>query len=79
MQKRGLLLKKAIDPTVPRKKVSMIIPNPQQRKESQASPNFTNQAQSQVKLMVKLILFLLATKEFIPKFSAKQQMPNWPV
>ena len=52
MQKKGLLLKKAIDPTVPRKKVSLIMPNPQQRKESQASPNFANQAQSQVKLMV---------------------------
>ena len=39
MQKKGLFLKKAIDPTVTRKKVPLIMPNPQQRKESQASPN----------------------------------------
>jgi len=52
MQKKGLLVKKAIDPLVPRKKVSLMIPNPQQTKESQARPNFANQAQSQVKLMV---------------------------
>ena len=29
MQKRGLPLKKAIHPTVPRKKVQLIMPNPQ--------------------------------------------------
>jgi hypothetical protein len=52
MQKKYLFLKEAINPTVPRKKVSLIMPNPQQRKESQASANFANQAQSQVKLMV---------------------------
>ena len=52
MQKKGLPLKKAIDPSVPCKKVQLMIPNPQQTKESQARPNFANQAQSQVKLMV---------------------------
>ena len=39
MQKKGLPLKKAIDPTVTRKKVQLIMPNPQRRIESQASPN----------------------------------------
>ena len=38
MQKKGLPLKKAIDPTVTRKKVQLIMPNPQRRIESQASP-----------------------------------------
>ena len=52
MQKKGLPLKMAIDPSVSRKKVSLMIANPQQTNESQARPNFANQAQSQVKLMV---------------------------
>jgi len=54
MQTKGLFLKKAVDPTVPIKKDALIMPNLQQRKESQASPN----------------LFLLATKEFFLKRSA---------
>ena len=65
MQKKGLPLKRAIEPAVTRKKVQLIMPNHQRRIESQASPN----------------LFLLAAMKLIldrPGRSAMQQLLELP-